>query len=471
MSYTRKIAHNTIIQIIGKGISTVIGVVVIGMLTRYLGTTGFGQYITIMAFLQFFGVLVDLGLYIILIKKISEPNVNQDEMVSNIFTLRLVSAVVFLGLAPIVVLFFPYAAIVKVGVLVTSLSFLGITLNQALTGVFQKHLRMDKVVIAEVIGRVILVGATYAAITADAGLLWVMGSVVVGSLVNFAITFFFSRQLVKIRLRFNMAVWKNVIKDAWPIALSIGFNLVYFKADTIILSLYHSEGTVGIYGAAYKVLEVLTTLPAMFAGLILPLLMVAWAAKEHERFRRVLQKAFDAMIMIAVPLAVGTVFLAGPIMDLIAPEFHDSATVLQILIFATATIFVGNLFGNTVVAINKQRTMMWIYLGVSIVSLVGYLYFIPRYSYYGAAAMTVVSELMVTIAAGIIVCLAIKMWPSFKVFGKALFASGIMAVVLYLISGVNIIAAFSIGGGVYLAILLLLRGITRETLVEIFRSE
>ena len=60
MSYTRKIAHNTIIQMIGKGVSTVIGVVVIGMLTRYLGEGGFGQYTTIMAFLQLFGVLVDM---------------------------------------------------------------------------------------------------------------------------------------------------------------------------------------------------------------------------------------------------------------------------------------------------------------------------------------------------------------------------------------------------------------------------
>ena len=86
MSYTRKIAHNTLIQIIGKAISTVIGVVVIGMLTRYLGQAGFGQYITIMAFLSFFGVLVDMGLYIILVKKISEPNVDQDSLVSNIFS-------------------------------------------------------------------------------------------------------------------------------------------------------------------------------------------------------------------------------------------------------------------------------------------------------------------------------------------------------------------------------------------------
>ena len=122
MSYTRKIAHNTIIQIVGKTVSTIIGVIVIGMLTRYLGEGGFGQYTTVMAFLQLFGVLVDMGLYIILVKKLSEPNADQSAVASNIFTLRLTSAIIFLGLAPAVALFFPYPELVKWGILITSLS-------------------------------------------------------------------------------------------------------------------------------------------------------------------------------------------------------------------------------------------------------------------------------------------------------------------------------------------------------------
>lgn len=471
MSYTRKIAHNTIVQIIGKGVSTVIGIVVIGMLTRYLGQGGFGQYITIMAFLQFFGVIVDMGLYIILVKKISEPGANEQQIVSNVFTLRLVSAVIFLGLAPLIVLLFPYPVIVKVGVLVTSLSFLGITLNQVLAGVFQKHLRMSRIVIAEVIGRIFLVVATFLVIRADLGLLWVMGSVVVGSVVNFIITFLFSRRLVRIRLAFEFDIWKRIIKETWPIALSIAFNLVYFKIDTVILSLYHSEETVGIYGAAYKVLEVLTTVPAMFAGLVLPLLTAAWVASDRERFKRVLRRAFDAMAMIALPLIVGTLFVAQPVMDLVAPDFVDSATVLKILIFATATIFIGNLFGNTVVAINKQRTMMWVYLGVAIVSLVGYFIFIPRYSYFGAAGMTVASELLVTIAALFIVSFATKVWPSLIVFLKALIASGVMAVVLYYTIEINLFAQIFLGGITYIAVLLALRGISARDLREIVRPK
>ncbi len=469
MSYTRKIAHNSIIQMAGKAVSTIIGVVVIGMLTRYLGEEGFGHYTTIMAFLQFFGVLVDMGLYIVLVKKIAQPDVDQDSIVSNIFTLRLISAVVFLGIAPLVVLLFPYDPIVKVGVAVTAVSFLAVTLNQALTGVFQKELRMDRVVIAEVVGRIILIGMTFVAIQMGLGLLWVMGAVVAGSVTNVLITFAFSRRFVRIRLRFDMTVWKRVITESWPIALSVAFNLVYFKADTIILSLFHDAGTVGIYGASYKVLEVLTTFPAMFAGLVLPLLAGAWAVADRERFQRVLRKAFDAMAMIALPLIVGTYFMAEPVMHLIAPEFTDSPAVLRILIIATATIFIGNLFGNTVVAINKQRTMMWLYLLVAIVSLGGYLVFVPEHSYFGAAWMTVVSELLVTLSALVIVGRTTRAWPSLQVLLRAVVASGIMGVMLYLLQDLNVLVLIVLAAIVYLGALFTVGGIRKDMIIEIMK--
>lgn len=469
MSYTRTIAHNTIYQITGKAVSTVIGIVVIGMLTRYLGVKGFGQYTTIMAFLQLFGVLVDFGLYIILVKKISEPGADEASLVGNVFTLRLFSAIIFLGLAPLVVLLFPYPAVVKWGVLLTTLSYLAITLNQVMAGVFQKHLRMNRVVMAEVAGRLILIAGTYAVIAIHAGLLWVMATVVASSVGNFLLTFSLSRSLVRFHLQFDWPVWRAVIRESWPIALSIAFNLVYFKADTIILSLFKPEADVGVYGASYKVLEVLTTVPAMFAGLVLPLLAAAWAAQDMERFKRVLQKAFDAMALIAVPLAFGTYFIAQPVMDLIAPEFTNAGRVLQLLIVATATIFIGNLFGNTVVAINKQRTMMWLYLVVAVVSLAGYLALIPRYSYYGAAAMTIASELMVTLSAVYIVIRSSKVGLSLRPFNKAVLASAVMAIAMHFLRGQNLAILLFAGVAVYGVAIVVLRGVTRGVIQEIIR--
>ncbi|MBU2229270.1 flippase [Patescibacteria group bacterium] len=474
MSLTRKIAHNTIIQIVGKSVSTVIGLIVASMLFRYLGKEGYGNYTTVMVFLQFFGILVDMGLYIILTKKISEDGADEDSLVGNIFTIRLISAVVFLGIAPLIVMFFPYPTIVKTGVALLSLSFLFITLNQVLQGVFQKHLKMIKVTISEVLGRIVLLGGTFAAVYLNKGLLTILLVVVLGSFTNFIFTFFYSRKFVKIKLRFEFAVWKKIIWESYPIALAILFNLVYFKADTLILSLLKSQEEVGIYGAPYKILEVLVTFPAMFAGLTIPVLTYAYGKMDKERFKRVLGKAFDFLSMISLPLIVGTLFIAQPVIDFIAgEEFVESGKVLQVLIIATGTIFIGNLFGNTVVVINQQKKILKYYAAIAVVSVAGYLIFIPIYSYMGAAWMTVVSELLITISTIYVVWRATKIFPSLQLFFKVLVACAGMAAVLFLLQDRSLLLMILAGAVTYFVILLLLKGISKKMIKEIvlLRSE
>ena len=53
MNLKKRVAQNTIIQIIGKAVSTLLGVAALALMTRYLGTNGFGQYSTIITFVSF----------------------------------------------------------------------------------------------------------------------------------------------------------------------------------------------------------------------------------------------------------------------------------------------------------------------------------------------------------------------------------------------------------------------------------
>ena len=97
-----------------------------------------------------------------------------------------------------------------------------------------------------------------------------------------------------------------------------------------------------------------------------------------------------------MPMIFGTLFIAKDLMILIAgPEFAESGLVLQIIIFATAIIFINSIFGYTIVVIYKQKQMVWAYVFVAIVALAGYIYLIPKYGYLGAAYFTVVSEALI----------------------------------------------------------------------------
>jgi len=242
MSLTKKVAYNTAIQFTGKIISTIIGVIIVGLITRHLGQAGYGQYATVLAFVQFFAVIVDLGLYLTLMQEISDPSVDEKMAVSNIFTIKLITSFVFFTLAPLVVLFFPYAIIVKQGVILMSVSFFLFTLAQVLVALFQKNLRMDKIIGTEVLGRFAFLITVILAVIFEKGLLYIILGNVVFNIIYFCLIFFMARGYTKFTFGFNFTYWKKVWHRAWPIALTSLLTLVYFKADTLILSVFKTEG-------------------------------------------------------------------------------------------------------------------------------------------------------------------------------------------------------------------------------------
>ncbi|MBI3957048.1 MAG: flippase [Candidatus Kerfeldbacteria bacterium] len=470
MSLTARIARNTIIQIVGKGAAVLFGIGAISLLTRSLGQTGFGAYTTVVTFVQFFGTLADLGLYVVSVKKISEHGVDADRMFSNIFTLRIISALVFVVLAPLIVLFFPYPQEVKIGVALVSATNLFVTLTQVLTVVFQKSLAMTRAALAEVAGKAVFFGLIALFLIRGYSLMAMLLAVVLASAAQCLLLLIAARRFVRIRLTYDAPIWREVLRESWPVAISVALNLIYFKADTIILSLFHPQATVGLYGASYKVLEVLVALPAMFAGLILPLVTLHFSRNDWEKFRIVVQKGFDALTMLGLPIVAGAFVLAYPIMTLIAgSEFAASGGILRVLIFAVGIIFVGTMFGYTVVIINQQRAMIKYYLGVAVFALVGYFIFIPPYGVWGAAGMTVATEAAIMFLGYLVVRRATNVRLSLAQFWRAFAASGAMAGIVYTVRSLPLYATVPIGIVVFVVALWAVGGLRRELIQQVIR--
>ena len=85
MSLSAKIAHNTLIQVVGKVISTLLGLFSLALITRYLGPNGFGEYTTITTFLTFFAVLADFGLTLVTTQMISHKSEDEKKLLNNLF--------------------------------------------------------------------------------------------------------------------------------------------------------------------------------------------------------------------------------------------------------------------------------------------------------------------------------------------------------------------------------------------------
>ena len=468
MTLIRKIAYNTIVSTGARIIGVALSLIGIGLIARYLGQEGFGSYSLILAFLYIFNNLADLGLYSLMVREISRPGADERKIASSIFTVRLIALVFFLGVASIIVWFFPYSSQVKTGTMLAAVSFIFLSMGQVLMGIFQKYLRTDRAAIADVAGRLFQLAFIVLFVRIDFGLYGIIFSLIIGCFVNFILLFIFARKHVLFSLDLGFSRWKEVIKTALPIAVSLVLTLIYFKIDSVFLSIpainrYSPNpiSDVGIYGIAYKILEGLSFFPAMLVGLIMPLLS-GTAFLETEKFKKIFQKTLDVLVIFIIPLVVGLLILSLPIVVLVGgKDFSASAPVLTVLSFAIGLIFLGNLFGSAIIALNKQKTGAWIYFIGMIFNIAANLVIIPKYRYVGAAATTLATEFLVTVFMVILIYKAIHYFPKFNII-KPLIAGAIMAGFLYLGQGSNVFLLAGLGALIYFVLLYFIKGIRKE---------
>lgn len=405
MATTRqKIAYNATFSTVAKVVDTFLAVITIAMLTRYLGPSGFGDYSIIFTFGYIFIVLADMGLYSITVREISQNEERECEIISNAFTLRMVSTALIFLIGIGAVFLFPYKIAIKIGVAIAALGFLASFSSQVLMGLFQKNLRIDKASLADLIGKIIqaalilfIIKKGYYNDSSSNQLLSVIAAFSISSFASFIVYVWFARKFVKFNFAWNFKIWKKMLYQGWPLAVSAILTMLYFRLNTITLSLLKGEEAVGIFSVGYKILENLIFFPAMFAGLVMP--MMSRAAKEDiARFKDIIHKVFNALIIFLFPLIAATVILSNEIIQIIAPgrSFSGSAGVLNILIFAAALIFLGTLFSNAIIALKKEKQLFKIYFWGAILNLVLNIILIPPLSYIGAAWSTLATEFLVT---------------------------------------------------------------------------
>ncbi len=471
MAIARKIAYNVVFSVITKILSTILALVGIGFITRYLGKDGFGDYSTVLAFFAFFGSVADLGLYAITARDISREGADEAKILGNAFALRLVSAITVFLITPILVFFLPYSQDVKIGILIAAASFVFSSTYMVLNGVFQKNLAMDKVAAAEVFGKIIQISIIIFAVRNDLGFTTIILSILAAMIFNFIAVLLLVKKYIPLRLQFDFVYWKKFLKESAPLGVSAIVIFVYFKIDTILLSILKTNTEVGIYNAAYKVIENLSFFPAMIVGLMFPMFSRhIFSDKKH--FAHLANETLKVFFIIIVPLIVGTLFLSEGIIHLIGgAAFAESANTLRILIFALAFIFFGGLFNNILIASNNQKKMLWMLIGCAIFNVTANLIFIPSYSYTASAIISTLTEFMVAIVGLILTIKYTGYKPTIQHLGRILFSGFIMMIFLFIFKSQSFLFLLLESSLVYILLLWLTKTITIKELRSIVSNK
>ncbi len=297
-SVRRRVASNTAVQVAGKGAVLALGAVSIAVLTRYLGPEDYGKFTLALMYMQLFAVLADLGLYMTVVREISKEPERTEELVGNALTLRLLLTLSLIGVGALISLALPYEADVRVAIVLAGAPLLFGMLTSSLVTVPQARLRMDRAVIGEVAGRAFALGLTGLVAALDLGFYAVFAAAAGGTAAQLVVTFFTTRGLARIRFRAQPALWRPLLVASVPLGLALAINELYFRADTLIISLYEPYDEVGLYTLAYRILEFTLALGTIFLSTTFPLLSEA-VNTDEPRARRLIQLSTDLFVILA----------------------------------------------------------------------------------------------------------------------------------------------------------------------------
>ena len=273
-----------------------------------------------------------------------------------------------------------------------------------------------------------------------------MGAAAGGAFVALAVTWRLTVGLASIRFRRDAAVWRGLLSAALPLGLALAINALYFRADTLIISLYEPYGQVGLYTLAYRMLELALVVGTVFLNTTFPLLSDA-VANDEPRALRTIQLSTDLFVIMGVPLVAGGLLLAPEIVELAAgEEFVGAAEPLRILLVAGALAWVNGVFGFALIAKERQASALWLN-GTALAFNLGLNFLlIPRYGIVVAAIVTVASEILILAGSYLLMRRHFKFFPAARALPAALLAAGIMSGMLWLLRGAPLGVAGARGG-------------------------
>ncbi len=230
----------------------------IAVLTRYLGPDDYGRYTLALTYMQLFGVLADVGLFTIVVREISREPARTEELVGNTLTLRLVLALGVIALAAALSLLLPYEPDVRVAILPRRpAAAVRDARHSTFVAVLQARLRMGRAVVGghrRPRGGARRWWAWWWRL--DLGFYAVLGAAAGGALVTAAVTWLLTRRIAAVRPRLRARRSGGACcAPALPLGLALAVNELYFRADTLIISLYEPYEEVGLYTLAYRMLE------------------------------------------------------------------------------------------------------------------------------------------------------------------------------------------------------------------------
>lgn len=226
------------------------------------------------------------------------------------------------------------------------------------------------------------------------------------------------------------ATWRLLLREGLSFSALRWMGVVHNRVDTLLLQSLVGPAALGIYSAAYRLMEVFKIVPNLAEQTLFPNLSRLGSA-NGEASRQAVGRAFHLLFAVLAPLVVAAATLGPAAVDLVfGAEFAGAARPWVVLMAALVFVALGRPFLVRLRASGDLRSANLLSAGAVVVNLGLNVLWIPRYGPTGAALATLASE-----AAFVVVCLTWKRHLAVGLAGRTVrtlpaLASAILVAVL-----------------------------------------
>jgi O-antigen/teichoic acid export membrane protein len=163
-----------------------------------------------------------------------------------------------------------------------------------------------------------------------------------------------------------------------------------------------SEET-GLYGAAYRIIEIFSALPRVIFYVALTRFAQCYA-KEPERLSEEIYKSTRLLLVVMLPVLLGAELFQTSIIQMLYGEaFTGAIAPLAILLPSLAVKMFGTLITSLLQATKQENYLPPLLLSTVVINVLANAILIPNLGAVGAAIATLLSEIMLVITGSILV--------------------------------------------------------------------
>jgi len=201
---------------------------------------------------------------------------------------------------------------------------------------------------------------------------------------------------------FSFSNLSEVFRKSRSFALSDLLATVYMQADVVILSNIRGKTAAGIYTPALSLINALFVFPNAVYTYVIPSLS-RWLKKNSDKFIELAKKLILLVLLMGIAMSLATAVLGKPATQVLLGDDYSKSG--ELMVRLSPILFLKCLefgFAAIIVAANKQKSRL-IPQGIAAVLNVGLnLALIPRLGEFGAAAVYLVTEIVLFVSYGII---------------------------------------------------------------------